>query len=76
VNRRVSISELTSVSATFIIMQAGKRQDGHEDQSTEVPPMSDEERYGDLIDCAVSDVFVGWWRLGLLPLAQVARTLR
>jgi hypothetical protein len=35
VNRRVAISELTSVSATSIIVQMGKWRDGHNDQSTE-----------------------------------------
>jgi hypothetical protein len=34
---------------------------------------SSEERYGDLIDRAFSDFFVGWWGLWLLPLAPVAR---
>jgi hypothetical protein len=32
-----------------------------------------EESYGNLVDCAFSGVFVGWRRLGLLPLAPVAR---
>jgi hypothetical protein len=36
VNRRVFISELTSVSAPYIMVQMGKWRDGHEDPSTDV----------------------------------------
>ena len=36
-------------------------------------PTSNGEKYDNLIDCAFSDFFIGWWGLWLLPLAPVAR---
>lgn len=67
--------ELTSVYAPSIIAQMEKWRDGHEDLSTDFLLTSSEERYVNLIDCAFSAVCVGWWGLGLLPLAPVARSL-
>jgi hypothetical protein len=57
------------------MVQMEKWRDGHEDLSTDFLLTSSEERYVNLIDCAFSAVFVGWWGLGLLPLARVALSI-